>query len=51
MRTADAVSRIATVQVATSLAAFLAVYGILGFVAISLLVRYARKGPAAPDNA
>jgi cytochrome d ubiquinol oxidase subunit I len=47
MKTADAVSRLATVQVATSLAAFIAVYGILGFVAISLLVRYARKGPVA----
>jgi cytochrome d ubiquinol oxidase subunit I len=47
MKTADAVSRLATVQVATSLAAFLAVYGILGFVAISLIVRFARKGPVA----
>jgi cytochrome d ubiquinol oxidase subunit I len=47
MRTADAVSRLATVQVGTSLAAFLLVYGILGFVAFSLLVRFARKGPAA----
>jgi len=46
MKTADAVSRLATVQVATSLAAFLAVYGILGYVAISLIVRFARKGPA-----
>ena len=45
MRTADAVSRLATVQVATSLAAFVVVYGMLGFVAISLLVRFARKGP------
>jgi cytochrome d ubiquinol oxidase subunit I len=45
MKTADAVSRLATVQVATSLAAFIGVYGILGFVAISLIVRYARKGP------
>ncbi len=43
MKTADAVSRLATVQVA----AFLTVYGILGFVAISLMARYARKGPAA----
>jgi cytochrome d ubiquinol oxidase subunit I len=47
MKTADAVSRLATVQVATSLVAFVAVYGILGFVAISLIVRYARKGPVA----
>jgi len=47
MKTADAVSRLATVQVATSLAAFIAVYGILGFVAISLIVRFARKGPLA----
>jgi len=47
MKTADAVSRLATVQVGTSLAAFLLVYGVLGAVAISLLVRYARTGPAA----
>jgi cytochrome d ubiquinol oxidase subunit I len=47
MKTADAVSRLATVQVATSLAAFLLVYGILGAVAISLLARSARTGPAA----
>jgi cytochrome d ubiquinol oxidase subunit I len=47
MKTADAVSRLATVQVATSLAAFIAVYGILGFVAVSLIVRFARKGPVA----
>ena len=47
MKTANAVSRLATVQVATSLVAFVAVYGILGFVAISLIVRYARKGPVA----
>jgi cytochrome d ubiquinol oxidase subunit I len=45
MKTADAVSRLATVQVATSLAGFVAVYGILGFIAISLIVRFARKGP------
>ena len=47
MRTADAVSRLATVQVATRLAGFIAVYSILGFIAISLIVRYARKGPVA----
>jgi len=47
MKTADAVSRLATVQVATSLAGFVAVYGILGFIAISLIVRFARKGPVA----
>jgi cytochrome d ubiquinol oxidase subunit I len=47
MKTADAVSRLATVQVGTSLAAFLIVYGLLGSVAVSLLVRHARQGPAA----
>jgi len=47
MKTADAVSRLATVQVATSLAGFVAVYSVLGFIAISLIVRFARKGPVA----
>jgi cytochrome d ubiquinol oxidase subunit I len=47
MKTADAVSRLATGQVATSLVGFITVYGILGFVAVSLIIRHARKGPVA----
>ena len=47
MKTTDAVSVLATSQVATSLAAFVIVYGILGFVAVSLIVRHAAKGPVA----
>ncbi len=45
MKTSDAVSRLASGQVATSLVAFITVYGILGFVAVSLIVRHAVKGP------
>lgn len=47
MKTSDAVSRLATSQVAISLVAFVTVYSLLGFVAISLMVRYARRGPVA----
>jgi cytochrome d ubiquinol oxidase subunit I len=47
MKTSDAVSRLATGQVATSLVAFITVYGILGFVAVSLIIRHALKGPVS----
>jgi cytochrome d ubiquinol oxidase subunit I len=45
MRTRDAVSPIQTVQVATSLAAFVLVYGLLGAADFYLLFKFARKGP------
>ena len=45
MRTRDAVSPIATVQVATSLVAFVLVYGLLGAADFYLLCKFARKGP------
>ena len=47
MRTSNAVSALAVSQVATSLAAFVLVYGILGFVAVSLIIRHATRGPVA----
>ena len=45
MKTSDAVSPIATSQVATTLVAFILVYGLLGAVGYYLIFRYARKGP------
>jgi cytochrome d ubiquinol oxidase subunit I len=45
MKTSDAVSPIATSQVATSLVAFVLVYGLLGAVGYYLIFKYARKGP------
>ena len=47
MKTADAVSRLADGAGRDQPRGFIAVYGILGFIAISLIVRYARKGPVA----
>jgi cytochrome bd ubiquinol oxidase subunit I len=46
MKTADAVSPIATSQVFTSLLAFVGVYTVLGIVAFYLIATAARKGPA-----
>ncbi len=46
MRTSDAVSPIATSQVAISVAAFIVVYTLLGVVDFYLLFKYARRGPA-----
>ncbi len=46
MRTKDAVSPIATSQVAISLAAFFIVYILLAALDIYLLAKYARKQPA-----
>ncbi len=46
MRTKDAVSPIATSQVAVSLAAFVVVYLLLAALDIYLLAKYARKSPA-----
>ena len=45
MKTSDAVSPIATSQVATSLIAFILIYGLLGAVGYFLIFKYARKGP------
>jgi len=46
MRTADAVSPVATGQVGFSLFAMVALYTLLGACGIYLMVRFARKGPA-----
>jgi len=45
MKTSDAVSPIATSQVATTLVAFILVYGLLGAVGYYLIFKFARKGP------
>lgn len=45
MRTSDAVSNIATNQVAVSLAAFVLIYGLLGAVGVYLMVKAAKNGP------
>jgi cytochrome d ubiquinol oxidase subunit I len=47
MRTAPAVSPIDTIQVASTLIAFILVYGLLGAVDFYLLAKYARKGPTS----
>lgn len=45
MKTADAVSPIATYQVAISLAAFIVVYTLLGIACFYLIIKHARTGP------
>lgn len=45
LRTSDAGSPIAGSQVAVSLAAFIVLYSLLGFVAVFLMVRHAKHGP------
>ena len=45
MKTADAASPVAPIQVAISLAAFIGMYGFLGAVGYYLIIKYARKGP------
>lgn len=45
MKTSDAVSPIAVSQVATTLVAFIAIYGLLGAVAFYLVSKHARRGP------
>jgi cytochrome d ubiquinol oxidase subunit I len=45
MRTSEAVSPIAVSQVATTLVAFVLVYGLLGIAAAYLMYTYARRGP------
>jgi cytochrome d ubiquinol oxidase subunit I len=51
MRTADAVSPIATSQVAFTLIGFVLIYGLLGAVDFYLLATHARKGPVAEPAA
>ena len=51
MRTKDAVSPIAVSQVGTTLVAFILVYGLLGAVAVYLMLKYARKGPVPANGA
>jgi cytochrome d ubiquinol oxidase subunit I len=48
MRTADAVSPLATSQVALSAIAFTVVYTLLGIADFYLLFKYARRGPVEP---
>ncbi|MBE0602775.1 MAG: cytochrome ubiquinol oxidase subunit I, partial [Deltaproteobacteria bacterium] len=52
MRTADAVSPIAGIQVAVSAVGFILVYTLLGAADIYLLAKYARRGPEnSPESA
>jgi len=51
MGTADAVSPIATSQVAVSLLGFTLVYGLLGAVDFFLLAQNAKKGPVEDSDA
>jgi cytochrome d ubiquinol oxidase subunit I len=46
MRTSDAASPVAGGQVATSLVAFILVYGLLGLIGFYLMIKSAAKGPA-----
>jgi cytochrome d ubiquinol oxidase subunit I len=45
MKTAEAVSPIASQQVGISLAAFIVVYTLLGLACFSLMVKFANQGP------
>jgi cytochrome d ubiquinol oxidase subunit I len=45
MKTTDAASRLAGIQVGMSLAAFVIVYTVLGVVCFYLIAKYARRGP------
>ena len=47
MKTSDAVSPIATSQVAISLVGFILVYSLLGIAGFSMIAKYAKEGPAA----
>ncbi len=51
IRTSDAVSPVATLQVALSLAGFIVVYTLLGAAGFSLIAKYARKGPDIDEAA
>ena len=48
MRTSDSASKIATGQVGISLAAFIAVYTVLGIACFYLIIRFAGRGPKLP---
>ena len=50
MKTSDAASPIAVSQVATSLVAFLLIYGLLGLIGLYLMVEHVKKGPE-PEEA
>jgi cytochrome d ubiquinol oxidase subunit I len=50
MRTSDAASPLAGVQVLSSLVAFIVFYGILGLTGFYLIARHASKGPAMATN-
>ncbi len=50
MRTADAVSPLATIQVALSAIGFIVVYSLLGIADFYLLFKYARRGPVEPET-
>jgi len=45
LRTADAVSAVSTLQVATSLVGFFLVYSLLGIVGYYLIIKHAKQGP------
>jgi cytochrome d ubiquinol oxidase subunit I len=47
LRTTDAVSPVASIQVWGSLIAFFLVYGLLGLIGFYLISKYAKKGPVA----
>ncbi|MBL0712668.1 MAG: cytochrome ubiquinol oxidase subunit I [Desulfosarcina sp.] len=49
LRTADAVSPISTLQVATTLVGFTLVYSLLGIVGYYLIIKHARQGPPLED--
>ncbi len=49
MKTSDAASPIAVSQVATSLVAFLLIYGLLGLIGLYLMVEHVKKGPEPED--
>jgi cytochrome bd ubiquinol oxidase subunit I len=51
MKTTDAVSPIAISQVAPSLVAFILLYSLLGLAAFVVMIKIARKGPAATSPA
>jgi cytochrome d ubiquinol oxidase subunit I len=51
MKTSDAVSTLATSQVAISLGAFVILYSLLGLAAFIIMIKIAKKGPEAPGLA
>jgi cytochrome d ubiquinol oxidase subunit I len=51
MKTSNAVSTLATSQVAISLAAFVILYSLLGLAAFIIMIKIAKKGPVAPGLA